>query len=250
MDTVFQETVLDTLDHPQKYSVKLTEMVNNILLEARPNATREGVMGFCKKLLVGDDSMPSLNQKSLPYIARVFTGDPPVWKVIVTVTQVTKNLKDVLLNRMRMYKELEMYEQLEIVEIVQTRSILLLMCLNMISTDPRKYTPDELGQFTYMKKSIEPQLPAKRGEPARAESGGEISPKRAKANNDILDGAESLFGLSTTPPRQTIHASPRSREIPTDSSVISQESDVMSMSNAGHSKGAKMLEDFYTHETA
>ena len=109
--------------------------------------------------------------------------------------------------------------------------------------------PDEIGalmsettQFTYTKKSDQPKLSTKRDESTR----DELSPKRTKTHSDVLEGAESLFVLGTSPRRVTIHISPRSRNIPTGSSVMSEGGDVMSMSNTGHSRAARILEEFYS----
>jgi len=255
MDSAFQGVALDTISG--RYSVKLTEMVDNILEGNMPDINREHVMGFCKKLLVGDDKPPLLNEKSLPYIARVCTGDPPVWKVVVTVAQVTNNLKEVLVKRAQMYEQLH---------IVKDHIAILKICLKMIMSDPRKYTPDELGvvmngtlsnlddttPFTYMMKPGQSGPGAKSGELALDEADGKRSPKRTKVydtSRDILEGVEGLIVLKTSPPRTTIHASPRSRNISTGSSVMSQGSDVMSLDSAGQSNAARMLEEFYNDDS-
>lgn len=257
MDSVFQGTSLDIISG--RHSFKLTEIVNNILVGAMPTINREHVMGFCKKLLVGDDNGPLLNEKSLTYIARVCTGDPPVWKVVVTVVQVTKNLNEVLVNRANMYKQLH---------IVQPPIAIMKTCLKMIMSDPRKYIPDELGvimngipnkqvdddttPFTYTMKLDQSGACAKRGESALDEPDDKPSPKRTKIHDtsyDVLKGVEGLIVLKTSPPRTSIHVSPRSRNVPTGSSVMSEGSDVMPMDRAGHGKAARMLELFYTDDS-
>lgn len=249
MDSAFQGLYLDTI--LGKYSVRLTNTVNNILEDHIPVTNREDFMGFCNKLLVGDDN-PSVNEKSLPYIARTQEGNPPVWKVVVTVARVTKNLKEVLVNRERMYEQLHT---------VKDPIAILKACLKMIMSDPRKYTPDELGvimngkaddttPFTYMRKLEQAGPCAKRGESELNEPDGKPSPKRTKSSHDVLDAAVNLFVLKTSPTRTTIHASPRSRDIPTGSSVMSEASDVMLMNKAGHGRAARMLEEFYTDSTS
>ena len=247
MDSTFQGIALDIICDG-KHSVRLTNMVNNVLQERMPAINREHVMGFCKKLLVGDDNPPVLNEKSLPYIARTYVGDPPVWKVVINVAQVNKNLKEVLVNRAKMYEQLQ---------IIKDPVAILKTCLKMIMSDPRKYTPDELSvimngtaddttSFTYMRKHAQGAPSAKRGESAIEEPDGNLSSKRAKTSHDVLEGAESLYVLKTSPPRTAIHASPRSHNIPTGSSVMSEASDVMLMDKVGHGRAARMLEDFYT----
>jgi hypothetical protein len=247
MDSAFQGMVLDTI-WDGKHSVRLTNMVNNVLEERMPDINREHVMGFCKKLLVGDDNPPMLNEKSLPYIARAYVGDPPAWKVVVNVTQLNKNLKEVLLNRALMYKQLH---------IIKDPVTILKTCLKMIMSDPRKYTADELGviihgtvddttSFTYIRKYAQGAPSAKRGESALEEPDGNLSSKYIKTSHDVLEGANGLFVLKTSPPRTTIHASPRSRNIPTGSSVMSEASDVMLMDKAGHDRAIRMIEEFYT----
>ena len=223
-------------------------MVNIVLEERMPDINREHVMGFCKKLLVGDDNPSMLNEKSLPYIARTYAGDPPVWKVVVNVVQLNKNLKEVLVNRAKMYEQLH---------IIKDPVAILKTCLKMIMSDPRKYTPDELGvmngtvddttSFTYTRKKYAQGAPsAKRGESALEEPDGKLSSKHIKTSQDVLEGANGLFVLKTSPPRTTIHASPRSRNIPTGSSVMSEASDVMPMDKAGHGRAIRMLEEFHT----
>ena len=255
MDSVFQEIPLDTVPEGC-YSFLLTELVNRTLNGDTPNATRSNVIDFSKKLLMGDDdNMPSRTHKSLPYIARTCTGDPPVCKVVVTVARVTENLEDVLVNRANMYKQLEIVKHP--IEILST-------CLKMIMSDPRKYIPDELStlingsimkkqsdttKLTYTKKPDESKPYAKRTESTLDESSGERSPKRTKVYNDVLEGAEGLFVLKTSPPRVTKFASPRSRNISSISSVMSEGTDVSIIDTADHSKTIRMLEHFYTDKS-
>ena len=226
---------------------------------AMPTISREHVMSFCKKLMLGDDNPPLMNEKSLPYIARLCTGDPPVWKIVVTVAQVTENLKEVLVNRAKMYEQLH---------IMQHPIAIVTTCLNMIISDPRKYAPDELGiimngtlankqvdettPFTFMMKPGQSGTCTKRSESALDEPGGKPSPKRTRVHDtsyDVLEGAEGLVVLKTSPPRMTIYVSPRSHNIPTGSSVMSEASDVISMGRAGLSKAARILEGFYTENS-
>jgi hypothetical protein len=235
MDCLFQSLSLDTLKEERHHSVKLTGIVNNILMGVMPTITHEDAMACCKKLMVGDDNMPSVNQKSLPYVARMCMGNPPVWRVVVTVAQVTNNLKDILVNRAKMYEQLQ---------VLKNPIFMLSVCLKMIMSDPRQYNMSTTTQFTYMKKSDKPST--KRGESTRDESDGELSPKRTKIHHDILEGAENLFILKTSPPRARSHISPRSRNIPTGSSVMSEGDDVMSMSNTGHSEATRTMEEFYS----
>lgn len=217
-------------------------MVNSVL---EMPFNRDDVMGFCKKLLVGDDNPPMLNEKSLPYIAMTYAGDPPAWKVVVSVAQVNKNLKEVLVNRAKMYEQLH---------IIKDPVAILKTCLKMIMSDPRKYTSDELGgimnntvddtpPFTYMRKYAQEAPSAKRGESALEEPDGKH--KKTSHDHDVLEGANGLFVLKTSPPRTSIHASPRSRNIPTGSSVMSEANDVM-MDKAGYNRAIRMLEEFYT----
>ena len=235
MDSTFQGVSLDTISG--RHSFKLTETVNTILMGAV--ISREHVMGFCKRLLLGDDNPSLMNEKSLTYIASVCTGDPPVWKVVVTVVRVTENLNEVLANRAKMYEQLH---------IVQHPIAIIKTCLNMIMSDPRKYPADGLGiimngtlankqvdettPLTYMMKPGQSGTCAKRSESALDEPGGKPSPKRTKVHDtsfDVLEGAEGLVVLKTSPPRMTIYVSPRSHNIPTGSSVMSEASDVMSI---------------------
>jgi hypothetical protein len=245
MDTLVNTMDLSTLDTVDglQHSVRLTSIVDTILTQDVSAINHKDVHKFCKKLLLGNDSPPSLNNKSLPdkslaYVAKMLMGPPPVWKVVVTVVKVTDNLNEILNHRTKIYEQ---------IKFVQNSVLMLSLCLKMIISDPRNYTSDGLGvimskqsQFTYMKKNKSHTLPTI---PKRGESPGhELS---LNVNEDDLKGAELLLSFNLSPPRETNHASPTARDVSADFSVMSESSDVMPMSHAGHHKAARMLEEFY-----
>lgn len=245
MDIFLPNTSLNVLDPSARPSKALTSIVHNILIGAMSHVTRENVIGFCKMLLLGDEKMPTTGQKSLAYIAKVQTSTSLGWKVVVTVVKVTDNLKNVLADRSKMFKQVT--TALDCVTMVSE-------CLQMMISDPRKYTQgcvlgvldiSDTRQFTYKRKSTDPQP-----YPGDESKESEVSPKGRKTliDDDDLEGANLLFGIKISPPRVEEHASPQSRDMPTSSSVMSPASDVMPMTHDGHGEAARILQQFYTTE--
>ena len=240
MDTVLSTYSLDVLPAAEKSSLNLTTTVNNILNGSmKDHVTREHVLGFCKILLLGDDPASTSPYKSLPYIAKEITSDPPGYKVVVTVVKVSHNLQEILLERLRMFKQLTH---------INDPGAMISACTRMIIYDPRKYNTGELNmllekpeltRFTYKRKDTLEK--------------NDVSPKRPKVSNDdvtvdqqtvLQEAVEALMEFKSSPVRASNHAN--SENVQTGSSVMSETSAVEKMTRNGHRASARVLEFFFT----
>lgn len=243
MDTVLSTSSLDVLPTAEKPSLNLTTTVNNLLNGSMiDHVTREHVLGFCQVLLLGDDPTSTSPNKSLPYIAKEITSDPPGYKVVVTVVQVSRNLQEILLERVRMFKQLTY---------IQDPGGMISACTRMIISDPRKYNPDELNML--MEKPELTKLTYKRKDEDTLEKN--LVSKRPKVGNDkvaddqenvLQEAVEALMEFNSSPVRVSNHA--KLENVPTGSSVMSETSGVEKMTPNGHRASARVLEAFFMSE--
>jgi hypothetical protein len=241
MDTVLSTYSLDVLPAAEKSSLNLTTTVNNILNGSMNHVTREHVLGFCKILLLGDDLTSTSPYKSLPYIAREITSDPPGYKVVVTVVKVSNNLQEILLERVRMFKQLTY---------INDPCTMVSACTRMIIYDPRKYNPGELNML--LEKPELTRFTYKRKNEDTLEK-NDVSQKRPKVGNDnvaddqetvLQEAVEALMEFNSSPVRASIHA--KLENVPTGSSVMSETSEVEKMTPNGHRASARILEVFFS----
>ena len=241
MDTLLHTSVLDVLPTTENPSLNLTTKVNNLLNgTVSEQVTRDDVLGFCKVLLLGDDKSPTPLHKSLHYIAKSITSDPPGYRVVVTVVKVSHNLQEILLNRVQMFKQLIS---------INDPSVMISVCTKMIMSDPRNHNPGgiekllektETTGFTYKRKCSQGAGVEHKDQSAKRSRGADDN---IDMDNVLKEAVEALMDIKTSPVRISQHSIPEN--VPTGSSVMSEAGEVETMTPHGHRRSARTLNCFF-----